>query len=36
MLTVKPDPSNDNNEIKALNAFNDGEPCGFIRLHHRG
>ena len=36
MLTVKPDPSNDNNEIKALNAFLDGEPCGFIRFHHRG
>ena len=36
MLTVKPDPSNDNNEIKTLNAFNDGEPCGFIRFHHRG
>lgn len=36
MLIVKPDPKNENNESKALNAFLDDTPCGFIRFHHRG
>lgn len=36
MLVVKPDPKNEQNEQKALNAFLDGAPCGFIRFHHRG
>lgn len=36
MLVVKPDPKNEQNESKALNAFLDGEPCGFIRFHHYG
>ena len=36
MLVVKPDPKNEQNDIKTLNAFLDGEPCGFIRFHHNG
>ena len=36
MLVVKPDPKNEETEIKALNAFLDGEPCGYIRFHHNG
>lgn len=36
MLIVKPDPNNEQNEIKSLNAFLDSTPCGFIRFHHRG
>lgn len=36
MLVVKPDPNNEENEIKALNAFLDDAPCGYIRFHHRG
>ena len=36
MLIVKPDPKNDQNEIKALNAYIDDAPCGFVRFHLRG
>ena len=36
MLTVKPDVKNEQSESKALNAFLDDAPCGFIRFHHRG
>ncbi len=36
MLVVKPDPENELNEIKSLNAFSDNVPCGYIRFHHRG
>lgn len=36
MLIVKPDPNNENSEIKTLNAFVDDAPAGFIRFHHRG
>lgn len=36
MLIVKPDPKNENCEIKTLNAFIDDSPAGFIRFHHRG
>ena len=36
MLIVKPDPNNETNEIKALNAFIDDTPCGFIRFHLNG
>ena len=36
MLVVKPDPQNEQNEIKTLNAVLDGEPCGYIRFHHHG
>ena len=36
MLVVKPDPKNEENEIKTLNAFLDDVPCGYIRFHHRG
>lgn len=36
MLIVKPDPNNDNNEIKTLNAFIDDAPCGYIRFHLNG
>lgn len=36
MLVVKPDPKNEQSENKALNAFLDDVPCGFIRFHHRG
>ena len=36
MLVVKPDVNNDQNEIKALNAFVDDQPAGFIRFHPRG
>ena len=36
MLVVKPDPNNNENEIKALNAFLDDQPCGFVRFHLNG
>ena len=36
MLIVKPDPNNENNEIKALNASIDNTPCGFVKFHLRG
>ncbi|WP_316607622.1 hypothetical protein [uncultured Ruminococcus sp.] len=36
MLVVKPDPQNENNEIKALNAFLDDQPCGYVRFHLNG
>ena len=36
MLVVKPDPNNDKNDIKALNAYLDGEPCGCVRFRHKG
>ncbi|MBQ3266001.1 MAG: hypothetical protein IJH07_09535 [Ruminococcus sp.] len=36
MLIVKPDPKNENSEIKTLNAFLDDVPCGYIRFHHYG
>lgn len=36
MLVVKPDPNNDANDSKVLNAFLDDQPCGFVRFHHRG
>ena len=36
MLVVKPDPQNDQKENKALNAFLDDQPCGFVRFHHNG
>ena len=36
MLVVKPDPKNEQSEQKALNAFLDDAPCGYIRFHHRG
>ena len=36
MLIVKPDPNNENNESKLLNAFIDDRPAGFIRFHQRG
>ncbi len=36
MLVVKPDPNNTENENKALNAFLDDQPCGYVRFHHRG
>ena len=36
MLIVKPDPQNEENEVKTLNAFLDDAPCGYIRFHHRG
>nr|WP_316622711.1 hypothetical protein [uncultured Ruminococcus sp.] len=36
MLVVKPDPKNENSDVKALNAFLDGEPCGYVRFYHKG
>ena len=36
MLVVKPDPNNDKNDVKRLNAFLDDIPCGYISFHHRG
>ena len=33
MLIVRPDPNNENNESKLLNAFIDDRPAGFIRFH---
>ena len=36
MLIIKPDTNNSNNEIKSLNAFIDGEPCGYIRFRLNG
>ena len=36
MLVIKPDPNNEANEIKALNAFLDDNPCGYIKFYHRG
>lgn len=36
MLVVKPDPRNEQNESKLLNAFLDDAACGYIRFHHRG
>ena len=36
MLVVKPDLKNEQNESKALNAFLDDAPCGYIRFHHNG
>ena len=36
MLVVKPDPKNHENEIKALNAFLDDQPCGYVRFHLNG
>lgn len=36
MLIVKPDPHNSDNEIKALNAFIDDTPCGYVRFRLRG
>lgn len=36
MLVVKPDPQNEQSELKTLNAFLDDVPCGYIRFHHRG
>jgi len=36
MLVIKPDPNNEQNDIKTLNAYHDGEPCGYVRFHHRG
>ena len=36
MLVIKPDPNNENNEIKALNAFLDDTPGGYVRFYHRG
>lgn len=36
MLIVKPDPKNDQNELKTLNAFLDDTPCGYIRFRLNG
>ena len=36
MLIIKPDPNNENSEIKSLNAYIDEEPCGYIRFKQRG
>lgn len=36
MLVVKPDPNNEENEIKALNAFLDDVPCGYVKFRHNG
>ena len=36
MLIIKPDPNNSEKEIKTLNAFNDDEPCGYIRFRLNG
>ena len=36
MLVVKPDPNNEQNSRKALNAFLDGVPCGLVRFHLNG
>lgn len=36
MLVVKPDVNNDQNEIKALNAYVGDAPTGFVRFHLRG
>ena len=36
MLVIKPDPNNEKNEIKALNAFLDEVPCGYVKFFHRG
>lgn len=36
MLIVRPDPENDNNEIKTLNAFIDDTPCGYVRFRLNG
>lgn len=36
MLVVKPDPKNEQNTTKALNAFLDDVPCGFVRFHLNG
>ena len=36
MLVVKPDPNNETNDIKSLNAFLDGEPCGLVRFRLNG
>lgn len=36
MLVVKPDINNDRNEIKALNAFVDDQPAGFVRFRLNG
>lgn len=36
MLVVKPDPHNDSSDIKALNAYLDDVPCGFVRFRLNG
>ena len=36
MLVVNPAPDIDENEIKTLNAYLDGEPCGYIRFRLNG
>lgn len=36
MLVVKPDVNNENSEVKALNAFIDDKPCGFVRFRLNG
>ena len=36
MLVVKPDPKNETAEIKALNAFLDDKPCGYVNFFHNG
>jgi len=36
MLTVKPDVNNDISEIKTLNAYTDGQPCGYARFKLNG
>ena len=36
MLVVKPDPNNETSEVKTLNAFLDGEPCGAVRFKLNG
>lgn len=36
MLVVKPDPNNENNDVKALNATLDDTPCGYVRFRQNG
>ena len=36
MLIVKPDPKNENSDIKGLNAFSDDQPCGYVRFMLNG
>ena len=36
MLIIKPAPGNDGAETKALNAYIDDRPCGYVRFRLRG
>ena len=36
MLVIKPDPNNNTAPVKALNAYLDGSPCGYVRFCQNG